>query len=104
MKLSPEQVVLKPALTEKSEILKQEGKYVFFVNPEANRVQVAEAIEAIYNRGRKKKDRIAVEKVNMITVHGKSARSGFRTSGKRPTRKKAVVTLAPGQMLEDIGA
>jgi ribosomal protein L23 len=40
----------------------------------------------------------------MITMHGKAARSGFRTRGRRPDRKKAVVTLLPGQILEDIGA
>ena len=106
MRLAPEQIILKPALTEKSEILKQEGKYVFFVSPKANRIEVAEAIEEIYNRSKRKnaKDRIAVAKVNMITMHGKAARSGFRTRGKRPDRKKAVVTLMPGQVLEDIGA
>jgi large subunit ribosomal protein L23 len=105
MKFLPEQIVLRPALTEKSELLKQEGKYVFFVSPKANRIEVAAAIEAIYNRGKKKdKDRITVTKVNIISVRGKGARSGFRTKGSRPDRKKAVVTLAQGQVLEDIGA
>jgi len=105
MNLYPEQVILGPALTEKSELLKMDGKYVFFVSPLANRIQVAEAIEAIYNRGKKKdKDRIKVQKVNMISVHGKAARGSFRTTGRRPDRKKAIVTLSAGQMLEDIGA
>ncbi|MBA3726903.1 MAG: 50S ribosomal protein L23 [Armatimonadetes bacterium] len=105
MKLAAEQIILRPALTEKSEILKQDGKYVFFVSPEANRIEVAQAIEVIYNRGKKKeKDHIKVEKVNMITVHGKAARSGFRTTGRRADRKKAIITLAEGQILEDIGA
>ncbi len=105
MKMAPEQIILRPALTEKSEILKQEGKYVFFVNPLSNRIEVADAIEAIYNRGKKKeKDRIKVTKVNIISVPGKSARSGFRTGGRRPDRKKAIITLSEGQMLEDVGA
>jgi large subunit ribosomal protein L23 len=105
MKMAPEQIILKPALTEKSEELKYNGKYVFFVSPKANRIEVAEAVEEIYNRDKKKdKDRIKVVKVNMITVHGKGARSGFRTAGRRPDRKKAIVTLAEGQILEDFGA
>ena len=82
MKMAAEQIILKPALTEKSEELKYTGKYVFFVSPKANRIEVAEAIEEIYNRDKKKdKDRIKVVKVNMISVHGKSARSGFRSQG-----------------------
>jgi large subunit ribosomal protein L23 len=105
MKMPAEQIILRPALTEKSEELKYNGKYVFFVSPKANRIEVAEAVEEIYNRDKKKdKDRIKVMKVNMISVHGKSARSGFRTSGRRPDRKKAIVTLAEGQVLEDFGA
>ncbi|MDQ2985932.1 MAG: 50S ribosomal protein L23 [Armatimonadota bacterium] len=103
--MAAEQIVLRPALTEKSEELKYAGKYVFFVSPQANRIEVAEAVEEIYNRDKKKeKDRIKVVKVNMISVHGKSARSGFRTRGQRADRKKAIVTLAAGQVLEDFGA
>ena len=105
MKMAPEQIILRPALTEKSEMLKQEGKYVFFVNPKANRIEVAGAIEAIYNRGkRKEKDLISVVKVNMISMKGKAARASFRTRGQRPEKKKAIITLAQGQALEDIGA
>jgi large subunit ribosomal protein L23 len=105
MKMVAEQIILRPALTEKSELLKQEGKYVFFVNPKANRIEVADAIETIYNRGKKKdKDHIKVVKVNIITMKGKTARRAFGTKGSRPDKKKAVVTLAPGQVLEGIGA
>ncbi len=102
---TPEQIVLSPALTEKSIRLKEDGRYVFFVAKDANKIEIARAIEAIYNRGKKKdKDRIQVVDVNVINVKGKAVQRGRQIRGKRPDRKKAVITLAPGQMLEDIGA
>ncbi|MER3414036.1 MAG: 50S ribosomal protein L23 [Armatimonadota bacterium] len=102
---TPEQIVLSPVLTEKSIRLKEDGRYVFFVAKDANKVEIARAIEAIYNRGKKKaKDRIKVVEVNVISVKGKTVQRSRQTRGKRPDRKKAVITLAPGQMLEDIGA
>lgn len=102
---TPEQIVLSPVLTEKSIRLKEDGRYVFFVARDANKIEIARAIEAIYNRGKKKeKDRISVVDVNVINVKGKTVQRGRQIRGKRPDRKKAVITLAPGQMLEDIGA
>lgn len=102
---TPEQIVLSPVLTEKSIRLKEEGRYVFFVAKDANKIEIARAIEAIYNRGKKKdKDQIQVVDVNVINVKGKTVQRGRQLRGRRPDRKKAVVTLAPGQMLEDIGA
>lgn len=99
-----EEIIIKPALTEKSEILKMDGKYVFWVHPDANRTEVARAIEEIYNRDRKKeKDKIFVAKVNILNVPGKTVRRGMRF-GKRRDRKKAIITLAQGSILEDVGA
>ncbi|GIV03429.1 MAG: 50S ribosomal protein L23 [Armatimonadetes bacterium] len=102
---TPEQIVLAPVLTEKSIRLKEEGRYVFFVHKDANKLEIARAIEAIYNRGKKKeKDKIKVVDVNVINVKGKTVQRGRQPAGKRPDRKKAIITLAPGQFLEDIGA
>lgn len=97
-------VIIGPHLTEKSVRLAEQNKYVFFVHPNANRIEIAQAIEDIYNAGKKKeKDRIKVLRVNVINVAGKRRRVGWRLKGRRPDVRKAVVTLAPGQSLEGFG-
>ncbi len=102
--IDPHNIVLMPVLTEKSVILGSEGKYAFWVNPNANRTEIAQAIEAIFNEGKKKeKDRIQVVKVNVISVRGKTKRTNWRIQGRRPDRKKAIITLAEGQTLEGFG-
>ncbi|HWP31708.1 MAG TPA: 50S ribosomal protein L23 [Fimbriimonadales bacterium] len=101
MNKTPDNIIIKPVLTEKSVRLGAEGKYFFYVHPDANKVEIARAIEEIYNAGKKKKDRIKVSKVNVINVHGKSVRRHtLRKAGRRANRKKAIITLMPGQRLE----
>jgi large subunit ribosomal protein L23 len=78
-------------------------KYTFEVATDANKLEIKAAIEAIYNAGRKKEDSINVSSVRTCKVLGKKRRRGQRTSGYEPDRKKAIVTLAQGQMLEDYG-
>lgn len=111
----PHTVILRPHITERSVRLsygdpriKDEAslarKYTFVVAPDANKIEIKEAIEAIYNAGRTKKEGlIVVESVRTVTVHGKTRRVGQRSKGKKPDTKKAIVTLAQGQMLEDYG-
>jgi large subunit ribosomal protein L23 len=77
-------------------------KYTFIVAKEANKLEIKAAVEAIYNEGRKKDVAIEVTSVRTIRVVGKSRRRG-RSVGYEPDRKKAIVTLARGQMLEDYG-
>ncbi|MCH8274563.1 MAG: 50S ribosomal protein L23 [Armatimonadetes bacterium] len=103
MSRDPHSIILKPRLTEKSVLLAEEGKYVFLVSPEANRIEIAQAIELIYNRGKKKKDRIKVFKVNVINTKGKTRRTAGRVRGRKPNRKKAIVTLEYDQRLEGFG-
>lgn len=104
MNRSPHEIILKPVLTEKSVALGQDSKFVFFVDTGANQIEIKQAIEAIYNAGKKKdKNKIEVLKVNIVKVHGKTKRVNFKSSGKRPDRKKAIITLAPGQILEGFG-
>lgn len=100
MKKPPEQVVLMPVLTEKSVRLSADGKYVFFVAPKANKIEIAQAIEEIYNRGKKSKEKIQVQDVNVMNIKGKKKRTNFKVTGKRADRRKAIVTLMPGQTLE----
>lgn len=114
---SPYEIILQPYITERSAAqsygdpkIRNEAdlvrKYTFLVNKHANKLEIKSAIEAIYNAGKKKKDElIEVTSVRTITMHGKTKRVRSRVSatGRRSDRKKAIVTLAKGQMLEDYG-
>ncbi len=89
--LLPHEILLKPIVSEKSYEASEHSKYHFMVHPDANKVQVRKAVEAIF----KKK----VAKVNMYWVKGKRKRLG-RSEGKRPDWKRAVVTLEGNEHLE----
>lgn len=107
-------IIVRPHITEKTVSLsygdpriKDEKllarKYTFVVAPTANKIEIKAALEAIYNAGKKESDKISVADVRTIISKGKSRRVGQRAKGKRPDVKKAIVTLAKGQMLEDYG-
>jgi large subunit ribosomal protein L23 len=110
---SPYEVIVAPHLTEKSVALsfgdlsiKDDAelvrKYTFIVARDANKIEIKAALEALYNTGKKKGEGIEVTSVRTIKVLGKKRRRGQR-SGYEPDRKKAVITLAKGQLLEDYG-
>ena len=85
-------VVVRPLMTEKSMRLKDERNTVTFqVVPDANKVEIRQAVEAIFN--------VKVSAVRTSTVEGKLKRMG-RHQGRRPSWKKAMVTLAPGHKIE----
>ena len=85
-------IILAPIITEKSTKIAESGnKFVFKVRPDANKVQIAQAIEKIFN--------VKVVKVNTINVRAKDKRVG-RYSGKTSSYKKAIVTLAEGSNIE----
>jgi large subunit ribosomal protein L23 len=87
------EVVKRPIVTEKSNILADLfGQYTFEVDRRANKHQVKEAVERIFD--------VDVEKVRMVNVKPKRGRYGRRTVVREPAWKKAIVTLAPGQHLE----
>jgi len=85
------QIIHKPLLTEKSIKLKEQNKFCFHVARNANKVQIRKAIEELFN--------VKVKDVNTMIMHGKIKRLG-RSTGRRPSWKKAVVTLQPGQKIE----
>lgn len=85
-------MVVRPLMTEKSMRLKDERNTVTFqVVPDANKVEIRQAVEAIFN--------VKVSAVRTSTMEGKLKRMG-RHQGRRPSWKKAVVTLAPGHKIE----
>jgi large subunit ribosomal protein L23 len=77
-------------ITEKSTILQENGKYVFQIARKANKVEVKQAIEMIFD--------VDVTDVNITKVRGKTKRFGPRFK-KMPDTKKAVVTLKPGNRI-----
>jgi large subunit ribosomal protein L23 len=78
-------VILKPVITEKSMSGMAEKKYTFLVHTEANKAQIKEAVEKMF-------DGAKVKKVNTINLDGKNKRRGLVT-GKTAATKKAIVWL-----------
>ena len=78
-------VILKPVVTEKSMAGMGEKKYTFLVHPEANKSQIKEAVEKMFE-GTK------VESVNTMNMDGKNKRRGM-VYGKTAKTKKAIVNL-----------
>ncbi|MFA4916685.1 MAG: 50S ribosomal protein L23 [Syntrophales bacterium] len=85
-------IVKKYIITEKSTISKEEGnKYIFEVDRCANKIEICEAVEKLFN--------VKVLDVRVMNVLGKKKRVG-KILGKKRDWKKAVVTLAPGSSIE----
>lgn len=78
-------VILKPVVTEKTMALMADKKYTFLVHPEANKTQIKEAVEKMFE-GTK------VANVNTMNLEGKTRRRGM-TFGKTAAKKKAIVQL-----------
>jgi large subunit ribosomal protein L23 len=89
----PRDVVIEPVVSEKSYALMEVGVYTFVVHPDANRIEIREAVEELFG--------VRVDKVNTLNRKGKrkrNRRSG--TFGKRSDIKRAIVTLAAGDRID----
>ncbi|MEW6572447.1 MAG: 50S ribosomal protein L23 [Bacillota bacterium] len=84
-------ILRRPVITEKSMALLAENKYTFLVDPKATKSEIKRAVESIF--------KVKVLKVNTMRVKGKVKRVR-RAPGKAPDRKKAIVTLQPGDKIE----
>ena len=80
----PEEIIVRPVITEKSNDEMQSGKYTFEVNKKATKVEIAKAVEKLFG--------VKVLKVNTMNVNGKNKRVGYHT-GKTSDWKKAIVTI-----------
>ena len=78
-------VIVRPVLTEKSYDAMAEKKYTFEVAVDANKTEIKQALETIF-------EGVKVASVNTMRVQVKVKRQG-RTQGRRPERKKAIITL-----------
>ncbi len=90
-------VLRRPLITEKNTMLMERSQYTFEVAVSANKIQVREAVERIFN--------VRVTAVNTMMVKAKARsravrRGRTRINGHEPAWKKAIVTLAPDQRID----
>ena len=92
MKMEPRNIVRRARITEKgTKIREGQNGYLFEVARDANKIQIKQAVEEIFN--------VKVATIRTLRVHGKPKRVG-RYAGHRPDWKKAIVTLKKGQTIE----
>ena len=84
------QVIIRPVVSEKSYVLASAGRYTFRVHPDANKTQIRQAVEALFE--------VDVVEVRTMSVKSKPKRRGY-TSGRTRSWKKAVVQIKPGQQI-----
>ena len=90
-KADPRDVILAPVVSEKSYGLIDNNAYTFLVHPEANKTEIRQAVETIWD--------VKVLSVNTINRKGKTKR--FRlTQGKRSDTKRAIVKLRLGDKID----
>jgi large subunit ribosomal protein L23 len=91
--MEPRDVILEPVVSERSYGLLDEGAYTFKVHPEANKIQIRQAIESIFD--------VRVLKVTTANRKGKRKRNRRAlTYGRRPDTKRAIVTLVEGDRID----
>ena len=86
--IHPYAVLRRPIITEKSTELSGAGKYVFEVDPRANKLQIREAVEIAFG--------VRVRKVNVMNVRGDLKQLGRSRPGRERDWKKAIISLADG--------
>ncbi len=94
---NPRDIIIRPVVSEKSYAAFDENVYTFVVAGDANKIQIRQAIEEIFD--------VRVTNVNTLNRKGKrkrNRRSG--TFGTRPSSKRAVVSLAEGDRIEIFGS
>jgi len=86
------QIIYRPLVTEKSTTLREESnQYAFHVVPSASKRQIAAAVEELFD--------VHVTEVRTMRMQGKKKRLG-KNLGRRPSWKKAIVTLAEGNTID----
>lgn len=91
-------ILIRPVVTEKSEMTAKKGHYVFVVARKANKIEIAKAVEAMFN--------VSVKSVNTLVIPGKAKSRSTKTGmirGIRPAYKKAYVTVADGETINIYG-
>ena len=92
MKDDAYKIIKRPVVSEKSTLLSErDNKYVFEVALDANKIQIKRAIQEVF--------KVGVTKVRTMRIQGKLKRVR-RELGRRPERKKAIVSLKKGDSIE----
>ncbi len=87
-------IIKKPVVTEKSQILEMKGKYTLIIDDRATKVDVRTTVERLYG--------VSVAKVNIINTRTKVKVNGkYKALVKRTEKTKAIVTLKDGQRIQD---
>ena len=92
---SAHETVIRPVISEKSMVQSQGGKYTFEVHADASKIEIAEAVSALFT--------VKVARVNVLKTKGKETRGTLarsRMPGTTTPWRKAIVTLAPGQKIQ----
>lgn len=91
-------VLKRPIVTEKMSIQNKLGKYAFAVDPKANKIEIAKAVEQLYG--------VNVISVNTMRKLGRTRSkniNGRVVTGRTPLVKKAIVTVAEGEVIDIYG-
>lgn len=88
-------VIIRPVVSERSYALMEENKYTFEVAKNANKFQIKDAVEELFN--------VKVTRVNTLSVKPKTKRVRY-VAGKTRSWKKAIVTVREGDSIEIFGA
>ena len=89
----PRDVIIRPVVSEKSYTLLEDNVYTFEVHPSSSKPEIKDAVESIFD--------VDVLKVHTLIRKGKRKKNRrTNTWGQRPSRKRAIVTLAEGDSIE----
>ena len=92
MSRAPQEVLIRPLITEQSSIMQAEhNKYTFEVHRDATKIDIRNAVEAMFD--------VSVKSVRTMNCLGKDRRVG-RTVGRKRDWKKAIVTLHEGEIID----
>jgi large subunit ribosomal protein L23 len=93
----PRDVILRPVVSEKSYSLLDNNVYTFVVAPDANKIEIKQAVESIFN--------VKVTRLSTLNRKGKRKRNRRTgTFGKRSDTKRAIVSLAPDDRIDIFGS
>ena len=92
--MTAHEIIIRPIVSERSYSMMEENKYTFEVHKDANKYQIKDAVEEIFN--------VKVVRVNTMSVKPKTTRVRY-IAGKTRSWKKAIVTVAEGQSIEIFG-
>ena len=91
-------VLIKPLMTEKASALNESGKYAFIVNRKANKIEIRRAVEEMYS--------VSITDVRTMNYQGKKKSRYSKSAvitGSKPNFKKAIVSVADGEVIDFYG-